>query len=87
MTLLEAVVVYDGRGITAKIRALSPAAISLNSRISPDPGDTVTVFIEGVGKFDSRVTDVRPPRVDLAFLTDTPERWRRLQALRKHLNG
>lgn len=85
MSLFEAVVVYGGRGITARIRKLTPAAISLSSRIAPEPGEKVTVFIEGVGKFDSLVTDVRPQRIDLSFLTDTPERWRRLQALRKHL--
>lgn len=85
MSMSEALVVYGGRGITAKIRDLSPVAISLNSSIAPKTGETVTVFLDGVGKLDSRVIGVKPPRVDLAFLTDTRERWRQLQALKKYL--
>lgn len=89
MPLSEAVVVYDGHGVTSRIRSLSGAAISVQSDISPDTaptaGEDVTVFLDGVGKFDSRVTFVEAQRIDLAFLTDTQERWRQLQSLKKHL--
>lgn len=85
MSISEAVVVYRGHGVTTRIRSLSAAALSVDATILPAAGETVTVFIDGVGRFDSRVTDVSPPRIDLEFLTDTRERWRRLQALRRRL--
>ena len=85
MSYTEAVVVYRGHGVTTRIRSLSAAAISVNASILPAPGETVTVFIDGAGRFESRVTDVDPPRIDLEFLTDTREQWRRLQGLRRRL--
>lgn len=85
MPYAEAVVVYRGHGITTRIRSLSAAAISVTGSILPATGENVTVFIDGVGRFDSRVAEVRPPRIDLEFLTDTRERWKRLQALRRYL--
>jgi len=84
-TISEAVVVYDGHGVTTRVRNVSPASMSIQSEIVPSAGEDVTVFIDGVGKFDSRVTYVNPPRIDLAFLTDTTERWRQLQSLRREL--
>ena len=87
MPLSEAVVVHNGRGVTSRIRSLSPAAISLHSGIAATPGEAVTVFLDGLGKLESRVTFANPPRLDLAFLTDTQERWRQLHALRRLLPG
>lgn len=85
MAISEAVVVYGGRGVTSKVRSVSTAAMSISSDILPEAGEDLTVFIEGVGKFDSRVIYVKAPRIDLAFLTDTQERWRQLQSLRHEL--
>ena len=85
MAISEAVIVYDGHGVTSKVRNLSPASMSVQSDIVPSAGEDITVFIDGVGKFESRVTYVNPPRIDLAFLTDTRERWRQLQSLKKEL--
>ena len=82
MTISEATIVYGGRGVTSKVRSVSAASMSINSEILPAAGEDLTVFIDGVGKFDSRVVYVKPPRIDLAFLTDTQERWRQLQTLR-----
>lgn len=91
MPLSEAVVVYDGHGVTSTIRSLSGVSISVQSDIAADAapaaGEDATVFLDGVGKFDSRVTFVEGLRIDLAFLTDTQERWRQLQSLKKHLPG
>lgn len=86
MTISEAVVVYGGRGVTSKVRSVSTASMSINSDIVPNAGEDLTVFIDGVGKFDSRVVYVNPPRIDLAFLTDTQERWRQLQSLRHEIS-
>lgn len=85
MSISEAVVVYGGRGVASKVRSVSTAAMSINSDILPEAGEDLTVFIDGVGKFDSRVIYVQPPRIDLAFLTDTQERWRQLHTLRHEL--
>ena len=85
MSFSEAVIVYEGRGVTSSIRALTAATVSIHSIIVPQTGEDVTIFIDGVGRFDSRVTLVKPPRIDLSFLTDTQERWRQLQNLRKRL--
>ncbi len=85
MSISEAVVVYEGRGVTSTIRDLTAATVSIHSIIVPRAGEDVTIFLDGVGRFDSRVTFVNPPRIDLSFLTDTQERWRQMQALRKRL--
>ncbi len=85
MEISEAVVVYDGHGVTTKIRRLTTTAMTIDADVAPAAGDTVTVFIAGVGKMDSRVTYVSPPRIDLSFLTDTQERWRQLHLLRQEL--
>tara|TARA_R110002072_G_scaffold180835_2_gene336824 strand:- start:698 stop:976 length:279 start_codon:yes stop_codon:yes gene_type:complete len=83
MDLTEAVIVYDGRGVTTRVSRLTTTAMSVYADVfSPLPGENVTVFIEGVGKIDSCVTAVEPPRIDLSFLTDTQARWRRIQTLR-----
>jgi hypothetical protein len=85
MEISEAVVVYDGHGVTTKIRRLTTTAMTVHANVTPAAGDTVTVFIAGVGKMVSRVTYVSPPRIDLSFLTDTQERWRQLHLLRQEL--
>jgi hypothetical protein len=83
----EAVVVYEGRGVTSRIRSLTAHSISIQSVIEPRPGETVTVFLDGLGRFDSRVDTVAPSRIDLSVLTDTQKRWRQLQDLRKRLSA
>ena len=85
MDVSEAVVVYDGRGITTRVSRLTATAITVYADVTPSAGENVTVFIDGVGKMDSRVTYAAPPRIDLSFLTDTQEHWRQLQALRQEL--
>jgi len=70
MEISEAVVVYDGHGVTTKIRRLTTTAMRVHVNVTPAAGGTVTVFIAGVGKMDSRVTYLSPPRIDLSFLTD-----------------
>lgn len=85
MDVSEAVVVYDGRGVTTRVSRLTPTAMTVYADVTPTAGENVTVFIDGVGKMDSTVTYVAPPRIDLSFLTDTQERWRQLQALRQEL--
>tara|TARA_R110000868_G_scaffold28525_6_gene106870 strand:- start:3317 stop:3577 length:261 start_codon:yes stop_codon:yes gene_type:complete len=85
MGISEAVVVYDGHGVTTQVSRLSATAMTVYALVTPRPGDAVTVFIDGIGKLDSCVTYVSPPRIDLSFLTDTQERWRQLQALRQEL--
>ena len=83
MEILEAVIVYDGHGVTTKIRCLTTTAMRVHANVTPAAGDTVTVFIAGVGKMDSWGTYLWPPRIDLSFLTDTQERWRQLHLLRQ----
>ena len=56
MEISEAVVVYDGHGVTTKIRRLTTTAMTVHANVTPAAGDTVTVFIAGVGKMGSRVT-------------------------------
>ena len=56
MEISEAVVVYDGHGVTTKIRRLTTTAMTVHTNVTPAAGDTVTVFIAGVGKMDSWVT-------------------------------
>lgn len=85
MDVSEAVVVYDGRGVTTRVSRLTPTAMTVYADVTPVAGEIVTVFIDGVGKMDSTVTYVAPPRIDLSFLTDTQQRWRQLQALRLEL--
>lgn len=85
MGISEAVVVYDGHGVTTQVSRLTATAITVYADVTPRAGEDVTVFIDGVGKIDSRVTYVSPPRIDLSFLTDTQERWRQLQLLRQEL--
>jgi hypothetical protein len=85
MEITEAVVVYNGHGVTSKVSRVSTTAMTVHSDVQPAAGDDVTVFIEGIGKLDSRVTDVSPPQIELSFLTDTQERWRQLQHLRQEL--
>jgi hypothetical protein len=83
----EAVIVYDGRGVTTRVSRLTTTAMTVYADIiAPVAGEKVTVFIEGVGKIDSCVTAVEPPRIDLSFLTDTQARWRRIQTLRHELS-
>lgn len=60
--------------------------MTVQADVVPAAGDDITVFIDGVGKIESRVTYVAPPRIDLSFLTDTQERWRQLQLLHQELN-
>lgn len=86
MEVPEAVVVYDGRGVTTRVSRITPTAMTVYAEVTPRAGENVTVFIDGVGKMDSTVTYVAPPRIDLSFLTDTQERWRQLQFLRQELN-
>lgn len=87
MDVSEAVIVYDGRGVTTRVSRLTTTAMTVYADIiAPAAGDKVTVFIEGVGKIDSCVTAVEPPRIDLSFLTDTQARWRRIQTLRHELS-
>ncbi len=85
MDVSEAVVVYDGHGVTMRVSRLTATAMTVHADVTPRTGDDVTVFIDGIGRIDSRVTYVSPPRIDLSFLTDTQERWRQLQALRQEL--
>ncbi|MGB0631014.1 MAG: hypothetical protein ACPGRZ_09985 [Alphaproteobacteria bacterium] len=87
MEITEAVVVFDGRGITSKVARVSPTAMIVNADVVPAAGDKVTVFIDGVGKIDSRVTGICPPHIELAFLTDTQERWRQLHVLRNEMSA
>ena len=81
------VIVYDGRGVTTRVSRLTTTAMTVYADIiAPAAGEKVTVFIEGVGKIDSCVTAVEPPRIDLSLLTDTQARWRRIQTLRHELS-
>lgn len=87
MDLSEAVIVYDGRGVTTRVSRLTTTAMTVYADvIAPSAGERVTVFLEGVGKIDSCVTAAEPPRIDLSFLTDTQARWRRIQSLRHELS-
>ena len=80
----EAVIVYNGRGVTTRVSRLTTTAMTVHAEvIKPAPGEEVSVFINGVGIIDSCVTAVQPPRIDLSFMTDTQDRWRRLQTLRR----
>lgn len=82
----EAVIVYDGRGVTTRVSRLTATEMTVYADIiAPVAGEKVTVFIDGVGKIDSCVAAVEPPRIDLSFLTDTQARWRRIQTLRHGL--
>lgn len=85
MEVSEAVVVYDGRGVTTRVSRLTPTAMTVFADVTPTAGENVTVFIDGVGKMASTVTYAEPPRIELSFLTDTQEQWRQLQALRRGL--
>lgn len=85
MSISEAVVVYDGHGVTTQVSRLTATAITVSADVTPQAGEDVTVFIDGVGRIDSRVTYVSPPHIHLSFLTDTQERWRQLQLLRLEL--
>jgi hypothetical protein len=86
MSVSEAVIVYDGRGITARISRLTSTSMSVYADvIAPARGDEITVFIDGVGILDSCVTSVERPRIDLCFLTDTQARWRRIKALSRKI--
>ena len=59
--------------------------MTVHAGVTPSARENVTVFIAGVGKMESCVTYVAPPRIDLSFLTDNQERWRQLQHLRQAL--
>ena len=85
MEITEAVVVFEGRGVTSKVSRVSPTTMIVNADVVPDADDNVTVLIDGVGKIDSRVTGICPPHIELAFLTDTQERWRQLHILSNEL--
>lgn len=85
MEVSEAVVVYDGRGVTTRVSRLTLTALTVYADVAPSAGEIVTVFIDGVGKMDTTVTYAAPPRIDLSFLTDTQERWRQLQTLHQEL--
>lgn len=85
MEITEAVVVYDGHGVTSRVSRVSATAMTVHSDVQPAAGADVTVFIDGIGKLDSRVTDVSRRGIELSFLTDTQERWRQLQHLRQEL--
>lgn len=85
MSISEAVVVYGGHGVTTQVSRITATAITVCANVTPRAGEDVTVFIDGVGRMDSRVTSVSPPRIHLSFLTDTQERWRQLQLLRQEL--
>lgn len=87
MEITEAVVVFEGRGVTSKVSRVSPTTMIVNADVVPDADDNVTVLIDGVGKIDSRVTGICPPHIELAFLTDTQERWRQLHILRNELSA
>jgi len=87
MEITEAVVVFEGRGVISKVSRVSPTAMIVNADVVPTAGDNVTVFIDGVGKMDSRVTGICPPHIELAFLTDTQERWCQLHVLRNELGA
>ena len=83
----EAVIVYNGRGVTTRVSRLTTTAMTVYADvIAPSTGDEVTVFINGVGTIDSCVTAVKPPRIHLSFLTDTQDRWRRIQTLRREIS-
>jgi hypothetical protein len=88
MSISEAVVVYDGHGVTTQVSRLTATSITVCADVTLHAGEDVTVFIDGVGRIDSRVTyvsPVSPPHIHLSFLTDTQERWRQLQLLRLEL--
>ena len=84
MQITEAVVGYDGHGITSRVSRISGNAMTVIAEMSPAPNEEVTGFIDGVGKLDARVRAAKSSRIELALMTDTRERWQRLQKLRQH---
>ena len=83
--ITEAVVVFDGRGVSTRVARVSPTAMIVSADVIPVAGENVTVFIEGIGKLETRVAGISPPHIELAFLTDTQERWRQLHVLRNEI--